>query len=167
MRSAPGVRGSAPRRGGSGFRPPVFSTAVPRTVTVAFMRGDTLFVSFLVLAASGCATGIVLTDRGANVQAVGATEVPAGCVMLGDASVGIPPDAGRPSTEEELVYLIRNKAGESGATHVLIESRERRGSGEDVHYVGRARSYRCPASEPRTVDAPQAGGETDDDALLE
>lgn len=111
-------------------------------------RDNMLLASVLALAAAGCSTGIVLTDRGARVHDVSPTEVPAGCTMLGDVSIGIPPDAARPRTEEQLVILMRNRAAESGATHVMVESRERRGSGVDEHWVGRARGYRCPDQAP-------------------
>ena len=59
--------------------------------------------------------------------------------MLGDVSIGIPPDAARPRTEEQLVILMRNRAAESGATHVMVESREQRGTGTEEHWAGRAR----------------------------
>jgi hypothetical protein len=78
------------------------------------------------------------------VQEVTAANVPPGCRLLGDVSIGIPPDAGRPRTEEQLVMLMRNKAAELGGTHVLVESREQRTEAGQQHYVGRGVTYVCP-----------------------
>ena len=118
-----------------------------------------LLTSIVALAAAGCSTGIVLTDRGARVHDVSPTEVPGGCTMLGDVSIGIPPDAARPRTEEQLVILMRNRAAESGATHVMVESREQRGTGTEEHWAGRARGYRCPDEPATPVAAPVAADE--------
>jgi hypothetical protein len=123
-----------------------------------------LLSSVVVLAATGCSTGIVLTDRGARVHDVSPTDVPGGCTMLGDVSIGIPPDAARPRTEEQLVILMRNRAAESGATHVMVESRERRGTGVDEHYSGRARGYRCPDEEPAAPSAAPAAAPEEEPA---
>lgn len=125
------------------------------------MRRPKLLTPIALLAA-GCATGIVLTDPGARVQDVAPTEVPAGCEMLGDVSIGIPPDAARPRTEEELVTLMRNKAAESGATHVMVESREQRGTATEPAYAGRARAYRCPEGEPEPVAPAPVESEADE-----
>ncbi|HEY8430930.1 MAG TPA: hypothetical protein VIL20_21275 [Sandaracinaceae bacterium] len=111
------------------------------------------FVAFGI--ATGCTTGIALTDRGEQVRHVAPAEVPLDCRLLGDVTVGIPPDAGRPRTEEQLVMLMRNRAGALGATHVIIEQSEQRGE----QWVGRGRAYTCPAAPPRTVSAATAGGE--------
>lgn len=111
------------------------------------MRIARLVVLFSVLALTACSTAIALTDRGTTVAEVGATGVPDGCSLLGDVSIGIPPDAGRPGTEAELVILMRNKAGQMGGTHVLVESRHRTDDGNaSEHWTGRGRAYRCEAS---------------------
>lgn len=79
--------------------------------------------------------------------------------MLGDTSIGIPPDAGRPGTEAELVILMRNRAAQMGATHLLVESRQRHDDGEGrEHWTGRGRAYRCePGTSTQTTTS---GGET-------
>ena len=115
---------------------------------------DNMLLASIVALAAGCSTGIVLTDRGARVHDVSPTEVPGGCTMLGDVSIGIPPDAARPRTEEQLIILMRNRAAESGATHVMVESREQRATGAEEHWAGRARGYRCPDEPARTSAAP-------------
>src|ERR1700753_4155961 len=99
------------------------------------------------LAAGACPTAIALTDRGTQVVEIGATGTPDGCTMLGDVSIGVPPDAGHPGTETELVILMRNKAGRMGGTHVVVESRQRRDDGGGAsHWTGRGRAYRCDPS---------------------
>jgi hypothetical protein len=120
------------------------------------MRSARVFLLFSALALGACSTAIALTDRGTTVTEVGATGMPDGCALIGDVSIGIPPDAGRPGTEAELVILMRNKAGQMGGTHVLVESRTHRDDdGPNGHWVGRGRAYRCdpsvaqpPAAEP-------------------
>lgn len=103
-----------------------------------------------ILALSACSTAIALTARGTEVTEIGSDGTPPGCSLLGDVSIGIPPDAGHPGTEAELVILMRNKAGEMGGTHVLVESRERRDDGGgNFHYVGRGRAYRCDPAAAR------------------
>ena len=112
------------------------------------MRMTRSFVLVLgLVGASACSTAIALSDRGTTVTEVGTTGMPDGCSLIGDVSIGIPPDAGRPGTEAELVILMRNKAGQMGGTHVLVESRTRRddGGGRE-HWVGRGRAYRCDPS---------------------
>ncbi len=110
-----------------------------------------LLVLLSVLALCACSTAIALTERGTTVAEVGATGMPDGCTMLGDVSIGIPPDAGHPGTEEELVILMRNKAGQMGGTHVLVESRHRQDDGHDsAHWIGRGRAYRCDPSQAAT-----------------
>jgi hypothetical protein len=117
-------------------------------------------VSMVGLVALGCSPGIVLTRDGERVTAVEPADVPAECEMVGDVSIGIPPDAARPRTEEQLLMLMRNKAAEAGATHVMVESRERRGQGGDVHYRGRARAYVCPREPTDNVVSASAGAGT-------
>jgi hypothetical protein len=109
----------------------------------------------------GCSTALVLTDRGARVQRVTQADVPPGCRVLGDVPIGVAPDASRPRTEDELVLLMRNKAGEGGASHIVVDSSERRSEeGAEPYYVGRARSYSCPAGRPAAPrEQPTAGGE--------
>ncbi len=97
----------------------------------------------LTLGLGACSTALQLTDRGTLVTAVDGHVVPDGCTIVGDVGIGIPPDAGRPGTEEELVVLMRNKTGQMGGTHVVIDTSERREDGGSVHYVGRGRAYRC------------------------
>jgi hypothetical protein len=106
----------------------------------------------------GCATGITLTTRGARVQNVGLADMPTGCEVLGDVPIGIPPDAARPHSEEELVILMRNKAGELGGNYVLVDSSDRRtGPANEVFWVGRGRAYHC--QEHEGVDPIHAPGE--------
>jgi hypothetical protein len=122
------------------------------------MRSARVFLLFSALALGACSTAIALTDRGTTVTEVASTGMPDGCSLIGDVSIGIPPDAGHPGTEAELVILMRNKAGQLGGTHVLVESRTHRDDeGGEGHWVGRGRAYRCdpsvtptPAAEPAT-----------------
>lgn len=105
--------------------------AIARVVVLAFVL-------------SACSTAITLTDRGSVVTEVGASGMPDGCTLIGDVSIGIPPDAGRPGTEAELVILMRNKAGQLGGSHVLVESRHREDDGGGAgHWIGRGRAYWC------------------------
>lgn len=124
------------------------------------------FASILaVLLLGACSTAISLTDRGTAVSEVGATGLPDACTMLGDVSIGIPPDAGHPGTEAELVILMRNKAGQMGGTHVLIESRHEEHDGpESSHWVGRGRAYRCDPSASPPPAEPAPTGETPADS---
>jgi hypothetical protein len=126
------------------------------------MRSARVSLLFCALVLGACSTAIALTDRGTTVTEVGATGMPDGCSLIGDVSIGIPPDAGRPGTEAELVILMRNKAGQMGGTHVLVESRTHRddGGGEG-HWVGRGRAYRCDSSAaPPPATEPAADTET-------
>jgi hypothetical protein len=126
---------------------------------VARMRIVRSLVLMLTLVGAGaCSTAIALTDRGTAVTEVGSTGMPDGCSLVGDVSIGIPPDAARPATEAELVILMRNKAGQMGGTHVLVESRVRRDDGGGrAHYLGRGRAYRCdPSLAPRQPAEPPA-----------
>jgi hypothetical protein len=111
-----------------------------------------------VLALGACSTSIALTDRGTAVTQVGSTGMPDGCSLIGDVSIGLPPDAGRPGSEDELVILMRNKAGQLGGTHVLVESRQRHeDGGGEAHWSGRGRAYRCdPALAHPTPTEPAA-----------
>lgn len=117
-------------------------------------------VLLLSLSLCACSTAITLTDRGTTVTEVGSTGMPDACTLIGDVSIGIPPDAGRPGTEAELVILMRNKAGQMGGTHVLVESRHHEDDGRgDGHWIGRGRAYRCAASAaPSTTPSEATSG---------
>ena len=119
--------------------------------------------------ATGCATGVILTDEGERVVHTTQADMPGGCTVLGDVPVGVAADASHASTEDELVILMRNKAGESGATHVIIDTQEQRNTAEGAEpsWVGRGRAYNCPRevarapAEPRIVEEePTSGGES-------
>lgn len=127
------------------------------------MRIARLLMISSVVVLGACSTAIALTDHGTAVTEVGTTGMPDGCSLIGDVSIGLPPDAGRPGTEAELVILMRNKAGQMGGTHVLVESRQRRDDGGgSVHWTGRGRAYRCdpslatPRTEPAATDTEAA-----------
>jgi hypothetical protein len=67
---------------------------------------------------------------------------------------------------------MRNKAGDAGGNHVVVDSKEPRGETEEGrHYVGRARAYNCPATEARPAAPPEeddtSGGEIEEDAAEE
>jgi hypothetical protein len=128
------------------------------------MRFDNPIPLAAVALLSGCATGITLTDAGEDVRHVQLADMPTGCNLLGDVAIGIPPDAARPRTEEDLVVLMRNKAGEMGGNHLIVESTdERTGQGGEPYYIGRGVAYACPeeAMEPQAPEEPEAtaGGE--------
>jgi hypothetical protein len=116
------------------------------------MSSSRVLLVLLTLGLGACSTALQLTDRGTLVTPIEGTHVPDGCTIVGDVGIGIPPDAGHPGTEEELVILMRNKTAEMGGSHVVIEMRDRREDGGSVHYVGRGRAYHCvevrPAEEP-------------------
>lgn len=116
--------------------------------------------------AIGCATGITLTDRGTRVTALSQADMPGGCRLVGDVTIGMPPDAARPRTEEQLQILMRNKAGEMGANHVVTEFSEQRTEAGAVHYVGRGIAYACDASTaPETTpEGDTGGGETTEES---
>ena len=90
----------------------------------------------LVVALAGCVGGIQLTERGSAVQHVTQAQMPGGCRLVGDVAIGLPPDAARPRTEEQLSMLMRNKAGEMGANHVVTETSEQRTDAGTDHWVG-------------------------------
>lgn len=95
--------------------------------------------------ATACSTGISLTDGGGRVQHITQADVPVGCNLLGDVAIGIPPDAARPRTEDQLVILMRNKAAEIGGTHVIVESKsQEEGAGGEEYWRGRGVAYACP-----------------------
>lgn len=114
-------------------------------------------VLVVLIASAGCSSAIALTDEGQAVRRVTPAEKPGGCRLLGDVSVGVPPDAARPRTQDELILLLRNKAGESDATHMIVDSAEERNADtERPYWVGRGRAYKCP-EEPAAP--PSSGGE--------
>ncbi len=108
--------------------------------------------------ATGCATGTVLTAKGMRVEYVSQVDMPVGCSLVADVPIGIAPDGARAHSTEELQTLMRNKAGEQGGTHVVLDFSEQRGDASDPYFVGRGRSYRCPPPEPehRHTSAPAA-----------
>ncbi|HJL19630.1 MAG TPA: hypothetical protein RMH99_28465 [Sandaracinaceae bacterium LLY-WYZ-13_1] len=119
-----------------------------------------LAIPALALALAGCATGITLTDEGEDVRHVQLADMPTGCNLLGDVAIGIPPDAARPRTEEQLHTLMRNKAGELGGTHVIVESTdERTGDTGEIYYAGRGVAYACPEAAMEAPEEETAGGE--------
>jgi hypothetical protein len=138
------------------------------TPRVALGTFAILAMSVLAMSVAGCGPGISLTDRGSRVAYLPGNDLPEGCQLVGDVAIGIPPDAARPSTEDQLVILMRNKAGEYGASHVAMDQSERReGAGNRIHYVGRGRAYTCREGaaiveprEPGSAPAGEAGGET-------
>ncbi|MDQ3038048.1 MAG: hypothetical protein M3Y87_36980 [Myxococcota bacterium] len=124
------------------------------------------------LLATACGPNIGLTERGTTVQRVERGGLPDGCRLVGDVAIGIPPDAGRPRTEEQLAMLMRNKAGELGANHVIVEFSEPRGTGAGAHFVGSGTAYACdesavrpPPAEPAAADDETTSG--DEAALAE
>ncbi|MBO6938470.1 MAG: hypothetical protein JJ863_26110 [Deltaproteobacteria bacterium] len=113
--------------------------------------------------AAACTTGIQLTDKGERTRELSMTDLPGGCRLIGDVTIGLPPDAGRPPTREDLIKLMRNRAGQNGGNVVVVDFvEERNADDEDArHFVGRARSYLCPEEEESSGnDAPME----DDDA---
>ena len=114
------------------------------------MRGMTITVLVLgSMAFGGCTTGIQLTDEGREVQQVEYAEMKPGCRLVGDVAIGIPPDAAHAPTKDDLIALMRNKAGREGGDTVVVDWAEERDahSEEAVHWVGRGRAYNCPEDE--------------------
>jgi hypothetical protein len=116
-------------------------------------------------AATGCSTAIALTDKGRLVHVSSDAELPMGCNLIGDIPIGLEADAARPRTEDELVILMRNKAGAQGGTHVIVDSKDQRGETEEGRrWVGRGRGYNCP---PSTADVTGPSEDGDDDTVYE
>ena len=112
------------------------------------------------IAALGCSSAIALTDEGQGVRRVTDAEKPGGCRLLGDVSIGVPPDAARPRTEEELILLMRNKAGEADGTHVVVDTTEQRDADtERPYWIGRGRAYACPEEQRAPAEEETAGGD--------
>jgi len=112
-----------------------------------------------ILTLAGCATGIQLTEAGEGVRHVSRADMPTSCNLLGDVAIGIPPDAARPRTQEELILLMRNKTGELGGNYVVLDSSstEQDSDGRD-YYRGRGIGYACPEEE---ASGTAIGGEQD------
>lgn len=112
--------------------------------------------------AAACTTGIQLTDKGERTRELSMTELPSGCRLIGDVTIGLPPDAGRPRTREDLNKLMRNRAGQNGGNVVVVDfAEERNPNDEDArHWVGRGRAYACPEEQSAGAEAPL---EEDDD----
>jgi hypothetical protein len=111
-----------------------------------------------------CSAGISLTQRGTLVHHVERVDMPTGCNLLGDVSIGIPPDAARPHSQEELLILMRNKAGELGGNYVVVDqSSNHPGNQGETIYSGRGIAYACPQQprgrDPLTAGAPDEGSD--------
>ena len=114
-------------------------------ITTAIRRLSLLVLSLTILA--GCAHQFALTTGGTNVKLIERSQLPDGCRVIADVSIGIPPDASVANTEAELRILMRNKAADMGATHVVVEQTEQRPGPDGIdHYVGSASAYGCTAA---------------------
>lgn len=122
------------------------------TRMLARTRWTLVAVAAVAAAAAGCSTSIVLTDKGQGVSHVTDAEKPGGCRLIGDVSIGVPPDAARPPTEDDLVTLMRNKAGTMGGSHLVVDARDQRNPESETgsYWVGRGRAYACPQEEAAT-----------------
>ena len=121
--------------------------------------GTCLLTAVLVM---GCSTSLQLTAEGERVRHVSRADMPTSCNLLGDVAIGIPPDAARPRTEEELSILLRNKAGREGGNHVVTDMSERREDSNGAPYFrGRGIAYACSEETMRSPDDGErsAGGE--------
>lgn len=131
------------------------------------MRLGLPFALASLVLATACSAGISLTERGTLVHHVPRVDMPTGCNLLGDVSIGIPPDAARPHSEEELIILMRNKAGELGGNYVIVDqSSNHPGNQGETIYSGRGIAYACPQQargrDPLTAGPPEeseGGGE--------
>lgn len=125
----------------------------------------TCLLSSVVLLAS-CSTALQLTSEGEGVRHVSRVDMPTSCNLLGDVAIGIPPDAARPRTEEELSILLRNKTGRVGGNHVVTDmSEERHDSNGDPYWRGRGTAYACrdevmsaPGDGERSAGGEDTGG---------
>lgn len=113
-----------------------------------------MILALSLLLAASCATTIQLTTSGNMVRNVTLAEMPTGCNLLGDVPIGIPPDAARPRTEEQLIILMRNKTAEMGGNRVVIESSHQDGSGPEAYWRGRGVAYACSEEDLREPEAP-------------
>lgn len=97
-----------------------------------------------VMLVAGCAHQFALTTGGTSVKLVERSQLPDGCRVIADVSIGIPPAAEIAATEDELRILMRNKAADVGADHLVIERTERLPGAEGAdHFVGSASAYAC------------------------
>ncbi len=112
----------------------------------------------LALSLAGCSTALTLTEEGRTVHEVSQADVPDGCRLMSNVVIGMPPDGARPRTEAELAILMRNKAAEVGGTHVVIEFREQRGTGDAAYHVGRGTAYSCPEGASHAPDEGETSG---------
>jgi len=118
----------------------------------------------LLLSLAGCSTAIQLTESGTAVHRITRADMPSGCNLLGDIAIGIPPDAARPRTEDELHILMRNKTGELGGNHLVVDSaQEREDAAGNPYFRGRGIGYACPEPEPAPDDGASSGGEQSSD----
>ena len=116
--------------------------------------------SLLLLTLLACAPGVGLSPAGSRVAHVERQDLPYGCRVVADVPVGVAPDASRAGDEEQFVLLLRNKSGHLGATHVVTDHSERRGTGSQTRWVGRGRAYRCgEAAPPGESGSGSSGGE--------
>ncbi len=118
----------------------------------------------LLLSLAGCSTAIQLTDQGRGVRHVTRADMPTGCNLLGDIAIGIPPDAARPRTEEDLHILMRNKTGDLGGNHLVVDSaQQREDASGNPYFRGRGIGYACPQSDPAPDRAETSGSEVPDE----
>ncbi len=129
------------------------------------MRRDASLLVLLLFGLGGCTSSISLTANGRGVNEVPQPDLPATCRLIGDVPVGISPDAATPPSRDDLVVLMRNKAGELGGDHVVIDFAEERGEEPRIRWAGRGRAYNCrdrgstvPEEEPAT-----SGGDLGDE----
>lgn len=121
-----------------------------------------MILASLVVALVGCSTALQLTEEGSSVRHVTRADMPASCRLIGDVTIGIPPDAAQPHSEEELSILLRNKAGREGGNLVVTEMSERReDSTGEPYWRGRGSAYRCAEEPTRPSDATETGGGED------
>lgn len=132
------------------------------------MRIKQLAVGLCAALALGCGHELVLTTGGTTVQRVERSALPDGCRVVGDVSIGIPPDAALARSEDELTILMRNKAADMGADHVVVERSEHRPvEGQPGTWVGSGVAYSCShagehelGSDGESAVTPGSGGET-------
>ena len=114
--------------------------------TVRPMKITPLAVVLVATFVAGCAHQFALTTAGTHVQRVERSALPDGCRVVGDVSIGLPPDASLATTEAELMILMRNKAAPTGADHIVVEqSQSQTGSDGVAHWVGSGSAYVCTA----------------------
>lgn len=90
----------------------------------------------------GCGGG--LSGAGAQVDVLRTGSPPAECDLLGDVSIGVPPNTARPGSESEAITLMRNEAGADGAEYVVLVGTRERSDGGERYFEARGRAYDCP-----------------------